>query len=94
MSSTTASADLKMPRTSGKFDTVAVIAEWVGAAAGGLGALMLAINVSWSAYGWLLFLASNVSWIVYAIQRRVRSVLLMQLVFTSTSLTGVYRWLA
>ncbi len=55
---------------------------------------MLAINVSWSAYGWLLFLASNVSWIVYAIHRRVRSVLLMQLVFTSTSLTGVYRWLA
>lgn len=94
MSISATTADLKLQRFAAKNSVIPAIAEWLGAATGVLGALMLAINVSWSGYGWLLFLASNVSWIVYAVLRRVRSMLLMQLVFTSTSLTGVYRWLA
>jgi hypothetical protein len=72
---------------------ISKIAEWVGAALGVLGALMLAANVSWSGYGWLAFLASNLAWIGYAVIKRVRSLLLMQFVFITTSLIGIVRWL-
>lgn len=67
--------------------------EWFGAGAGATGALMLAVNTPWSGFGWLAFLASNLAWIAYAAMRGVMSMLLMQLVFTTTSLIGIYRWL-
>ena len=71
-----------------KFET-----EWFGSITGVTGAALLAVNMPWSGYGWLLFLASNTAWILYAFMERVSSMLLMQLVFTSTSLIGVFRWL-
>lgn len=67
--------------------------SWIGSVTGVAGALALAVNLSWSGIGWLLFLASNLAWIAYALQQRTRSMLLMQSVFTITSLIGAYRWL-
>ena len=67
--------------------------EWFGSAAGVIGALLLASNTNWSGYGWSAFLASNIAWIAYASIKGIRSMLLMQLVFTTTSLIGIYRWL-
>ena len=67
--------------------------EWFGATAGVIGALMLASNTTWSGYGWLAFLASNIAWFAYAAMQGVKSMLLMQLVFATTSLIGIYRWL-
>ena len=67
--------------------------EWFGSIAGVTGAALLAVNMPWSGYGWLLFLASNTAWILYAFMERVSSMFLMQLVFTGTSLIGVFRWL-
>lgn len=58
-----------------------------------VGALMLALNMPWSGYGWLAFLASNVAWIAYAVIAKVRSILIMQAVFTVTSCIGAYRYL-
>ena len=73
---------------------MATIMEWSGSGAGVQGAIMLALNESFSGFGWIAFLVSNVAWIVYGRLMRIHSIVLMQLVFTATSLVGIYRWLA
>jgi hypothetical protein len=73
---------------------VKVVAEWFGFVSAGIGAITLALNVPWSGYGWYAFLCSNIAWVVYAAKRRIWSILLMQLVFATTSLVGIHRWLA
>ena len=67
--------------------------EWMGAATGVLGALLLAINTPWSGYGFVAFLASNLFWITYGCMRRAFGLVTMQLVFTLTSVIGISRWL-
>lgn len=67
--------------------------QWFGSALGIAGALSLAMNVSWSAYGWLCFLLSNIAWIAFAYRTRVLGLLIMQMVFMGTSLMGIYRWI-
>lgn len=68
-------------------------AEWFGSIIGILGALVLAANMPWSGYGWLAFLASNMAWITYAVIGKIKSLLVMQMVFMATSLLGAYRYL-
>lgn len=68
-------------------------AEWSGAITGVAGALSLALKAHWSGYGWVFMLLSNGAWISYAIANRIWSIFLMQLVYTTTSLVGIYCWL-
>lgn len=69
--------------------------EWVGGCTMGvLGALILALNVPWSGYGWILFLVSNLSWMRYAVLTKTTSIFVMQIAFTSTTAIGLFRWLA
>ena len=70
-----------------------VLTQWLGSAMGITGALLLAMNTPWSAYGWISFLLSNFAWVFYAYRQRVWSMLVMQLVFTGTSLLGITRWI-
>jgi hypothetical protein len=67
--------------------------EWFGSIMGIVGALILAANMPWSGYGWIAFLVSNAAWITYAALGRIKSLLMMQVVFTATSLLGAYRYL-
>ena len=69
------------------------LTEWMGSALGIAGALILAMHTKWSAYGWIIFLLSNFAWIVFAYRTRLRSMLVMQLVFTGTSVLGIYQWI-
>ena len=73
-------------------DHLDMLLEWLGAAFGVAGALLLASNTDWSPMGWWLFLASNFCLIAFAARKQFRGLLLMQVVFTSTSLLGIYRW--
>jgi hypothetical protein len=68
-------------------------AGWAGFAFGAPGAMLLALNVSWSGWGWLAFLGSNIAWIAYAARAKTWSLLLQQLVFLVTTLVGIARWL-
>ncbi len=68
--------------------------EWFGFLAGVAGAITLALNVPWSGYGWYAFLGSNFAWLAFSAKRRIWTLLLMQVVFTTTSFVGIYRWLA
>lgn len=66
--------------------------EWFGCATGLAGALLLAMNTKWSAWGWIAFLASNAAWIGFAAAKQAPGLLIQQLGFTATSLLGLYRW--
>jgi nicotinamide riboside transporter PnuC len=68
--------------------------QWVGCVTGVLGSLLLALNNRASGYGFVLFLISNCFWIAFGLKNQVMSIVLMQLVFTATSLIGVYKWRA
>lgn len=68
-----------------------MLLEWVAALFGMAGALLLATPVH-PAFGFGAFLASNVAWIAYSRRQRVRALLVQQLLFTLTSLIGLWNW--
>lgn len=67
--------------------------QWAGCATGVAGALLLAVNTRHSGQGFVLFLVSNGFWIAYGIQTHAVGLITTQVVFTATSLLGIYRWL-
>lgn len=69
------------------------VCEYLGARLGMLGAFVLASNYSWSGAGFILFLISNFFLIRFALLTDHHELLRMQLVFTATSLLGIFRWL-
>jgi len=72
---------------------MSVILEWSGCFTGVLGALLLALNTKHSGWGFVLFLISNGFWIMYGIENNAIGLITTQVVFTMTSLIGIYRWL-
>lgn len=69
------------------------IVEWAGAVFGIAGAGLLSLKHRYSAYGWLLFLASNACWITFGVINNQPAMVVMQIVFTLTSLNGIINWL-
>ncbi len=67
--------------------------EWLGCIFGVLGALLLALNNRSSGWGWVAFLVSNAFWLTFGLVTDTRGLVAMQLVFSATSLLGIYRWL-
>lgn len=70
-----------------------LVAEWVGGISGVAGALLLAMNIDSSGWGWVAFGVSNAAWIVYALERKAYGLLFMQAGFTLTTAIGMVRWL-
>jgi hypothetical protein len=66
---------------------------WFGSVTGLLGSLILALNTSFSGWGFVAFLLSNAAWLTYGIKTRTWSMVAMQIGFTATSTLGVWRWL-
>ena len=71
----------------------ASIAEWGGCLFGIIGASLVALNNRYSGYGFVAFLASNVCLITFGILTNAYGLVTMQIVFTGTSLFGIWRWL-
>jgi hypothetical protein len=69
------------------------IIEILAAAAGLIGAWLLAARGEHASWGWVAFLASNVGWIAFGWIRRHWFLLAQQVGFTATSLLGIWRWL-
>ena len=67
--------------------------QWAGCATGVAGALLLALNTKHSGWGFVLFLISNSFWTAYGIQTGAPGLVATQVIFTATSLLGIYRWL-
>lgn len=69
------------------------ILQWLGCITGVGGSLLLALNTRASGWGFTLFLASNGFWIAFSVDTNTMGLLGMHLVFTATSIIGIYRWL-
>ena len=69
------------------------LSEVVGAVLGSLGALLLATRGRWSGFGFVAFLASNVAWLTFSRNAGHWFFFAQQVVFTLTSLIGIWRWL-
>lgn len=67
--------------------------KWMGTAAGILGAVVLALNLPFSGWGYALFLASSTAWTVAGWWMREGSIVALQGAFTGINILGVYRWL-
>eukprot|EP00456_Euglypha_rotunda_P088992 TRINITY_DN9163_c0_g1_i4.p1 TRINITY_DN9163_c0_g1~~TRINITY_DN9163_c0_g1_i4.p1 ORF type:complete len:147 (-),score=28.40 TRINITY_DN9163_c0_g1_i4:95-535(-) len=68
------------------------IFETIGAVLGVLGAALLATNTRLSGWGYALFLASNAALLAFGYLAEHWRFVAMQLVFTATSLLGLWRW--
>jgi len=71
----------------------ASVVEWGGAVFGIVGAALVAMNNRYSGYGFVAFLASNACLITFGILTSAFGLVTMQIVFTGTSLVGIWRWL-
>jgi len=58
-----------------------------------MGAILLAANVSYSGYGFVLFFISSMFLSTFAVIQKLRYLLIMQVVFMVINLVGIYRWL-
>lgn len=68
------------------------VLEWSGAVFGLMGAFLLSLNISFSRYGWPLFLLSNFMWIGFGIVTEAWGLVFMQVGFTLTSVNGLVQW--
>ena len=68
-------------------------AKWIGTLAGIAGAILVALNLDVSGYGFLLFLASSLLWCAAGIAQRDDSLILLQATFVVINIIGIYRWL-
>ena len=66
--------------------------EWAACATGLLGALLLALNNSYSRWGWVCFMASNLLWISWSISTGAQGLFVNQAGYTITSLIGLFKW--
>lgn len=67
--------------------------EACAAAAGLVGAWLLATNGHHAAWGWWAFLASNVAWIAFGLVRRHWFLVAQQVGFTASSVWGIWVWM-
>lgn len=69
------------------------VIKWVGTATGVLGALILALNIPLSGWGWVLFLVSSLCWTFAGVVMKDMSLAILQFAFVVVDLIGVWRWL-
>ena len=69
------------------------VLKWIGTATGIAGATVIALNLPFSGWGFVLFLISSVSWTIAGLRMRENSLVVLQGAFTAINLLGIYRWL-
>jgi len=67
--------------------------KWIGTAAGVTGAVLVALNVGVTGYGFVLFLVSSLLWSAAGVAQREPSLVVLQGAFTAINVLGIYRWL-
>lgn len=67
--------------------------QWAGCVTGVLGSALLAWRSRWSGWGFVVYLFSNALWIVFGVMTNAPGLVVMQCVFTATSVLGVWQWL-
>lgn len=67
--------------------------KWFGTATGVAGALVLALNLPLSGWGWALFLVSSLSWTFAGAVMKDMSLVVLQFTFVVVDVIGIWRWL-
>ncbi len=67
--------------------------NWVGTFAGIAGAALIALNIGFVGYGFVLFLISSLLWSAAAIVQRDARLCVLQGAFVLVDVGGVARWL-
>lgn len=67
--------------------------RWVGTLTGVFGALILALNIPVSGWGWVLFTISSISWTIAGLVLKDMSLVVLQAAFVVVDVIGVWRWL-
>lgn len=67
--------------------------KWTGTVTGIAGALILALNLPLSGWGWVLFAISALAWTIAGIVLKELSLVLLQAGFLVVDMIGIYRWL-
>jgi len=67
--------------------------EYFGTITGILGALLLAANIRFSPWAFVIYLASCAAWIGFGLLTAAPGLVAMQTVFVCANLLGIYRWL-
>lgn len=67
--------------------------KWLGTTAGIAGAILVALNIPASGWGFALFLVSSVSWGAAGVMMGEASLVTLQAAFTAINILGGYRWL-
>ena len=66
--------------------------KWAGTASGIIGAIIVALNLPFSGWGFVLFLISSVAWCIVGVRMKESSLVLLQGAFTAINILGIYRW--
>lgn len=69
-----------------------ILLEWVGAGFGIAGTLLLARKSVHARWAWPLYLVSNGCWIAFGYITGAYGMVVMNLVFTATSIIGIRHW--
>ena len=67
--------------------------KWLGTATGIAGAIIIALNLPISGWGFVLFLVSSVSWTIVGLRMHENSLAILHVAFTAINMLGIYRWL-
>ena len=67
--------------------------KWFGTITGVAGALVLALHIPISGWGWVLFAASALAWTTAGLAMREYSLAVLQGAFLVVDLLGIWRWL-
>lgn len=67
------------------------VIEWVGAVAGILGTMLLALNINRAWEGFACYLISNVAWIAVAVKMESGPMLAMNACYLGFTLVGLHR---
>jgi len=70
-----------------------LITEYLGAAFGIVGAILVSINTDISQYGFICFFISSVLLIALSIRKGLHGLLMMQVLFAFINMFGIYRWM-
>lgn len=66
--------------------------QYLGSATGIIGALLLALNIESSRFGYVAYLVSNVAWLAFGWLFSVQGLVIMQSVFLVTTIIGLRNW--
>ncbi len=80
-------------RTADRKPPLLTFLKWLGTALGVVGALVIALNIPISGWGFVAFLISSVSWTIAGVLMKEPSIVILQATFTVVNLIGIYRWL-